>query len=142
MEENYCQRMKHFVLRDHIFSHLLLSQSRSSVLLSRGAYKAVIHLPESGSLEPFSVLGGNTAQQKAEGDQGPGQTSCTPALQGSEQSQAKLHLTPKAAAASGAEHRHSETPWFRHYCKGLSLTFQKHMWGYCSLSVLCSRPCW
>lgn len=75
-----------------------------------------MHLPESGPLELFSVLGGNTAQQKEEGDQGPDQASCTPAAQGSEPSWARLHLTPEAAAASGAEHRQSETPRFCHYC--------------------------
>lgn len=64
MEENYCQRMKHFVLIDHICSHLLLRKSRSSVLLSSGADRTEMHFPESGSLELFSVLGGNPAQQR------------------------------------------------------------------------------
>lgn len=136
MEESYCQRMKYFVLKDHICSHLLLGKSRSSVLLCSGACRAVMHQPESGSLE---LLGGSTAQQKAEGDQGPEQASCNPRIR---QSQAKPHLTPKAAAASGAEQRQPETPWVCHSCRGLSHILQKHTRGCCSVSALCGRPCW
>lgn len=80
--------------------------------------------------------------RSAEGDQGPEQASCSPAVQGSEQSLAELCLTPKAAAASGAGHRQSETPQFCHYWKGLSHIFPKHMRGHLSLSALCGRPCW
>lgn len=57
-------RMKHFVLKDHIYSHLLLSKSMFSVLLCSGAYRTGMHLPEWGSLELLSVLGGNTDQQR------------------------------------------------------------------------------
>lgn len=63
MEENYSQRMKHFVLKDHMCSHLLLSKSRSSVLLCSGAYRAVVHLSEPGSLWLFS----GSRAQNAEG---------------------------------------------------------------------------
>lgn len=130
-----------FCIKDCICSHLLLSKSRSSVLLCSGAYRTVMLLPESGSLELFSVLGGNTAQQKAEGDQGPDQASCT------QQSKALSH--PRLGSIS---HQRLQKPLEQntavrntmvcHYCKGLSHIFPKPMRGYLSLSALCSRPCW
>lgn len=84
MEENYCQRMKHFVLVDHVHSHLLLSKARSSVPFSRGACRTAMHLPEPASLELLSILGGNTMQQKRQsgGIMGADQASCPTAIQG------------------------------------------------------------
>lgn len=111
MEENYCQRMKHFVLRDHICSHLVLSKLRSTMLLCSGACRTVVHLPESGSLE---LLSGNQHSRRQRGSRAWASTQCL------------IHLTPKAASASGAEHRQPETPWVCHFCRGLSHIFQKH----------------
>lgn len=121
MEENYCQRMKHFVLRDHICSHLVLSKPRSTMLLCRGACRTVVLLPESGSLE---LLSGNQHSRRQRGSGAWASTQCL------------IHLTPKAASASGAEHRQPETPWVCHFCRGLSHIFQKHTRAALSLGTV------
>lgn len=141
MEENYCQRMKHFVLVDHVRSHLLLSKARSSVLFSSGACRTATHLPELGPVELFSILGGNTRQQKAKGEMtGADQASCTTAVQGlwATPGWVFIQLSPKAAAAFRAECRRSETPWFYCHSEGLCHIFQMHFWGYRSLACALS----
>lgn len=66
MVENHCQRMKNFVLVNHVPSYLFLSKARSSVFFPSSACRTAMHLPELGSLELFSILGGNTkAKAKA-----------------------------------------------------------------------------
>lgn len=101
MEENYCQRMKHFVLVDHVRSHLLLSKARSSVLFSSGACRTATHLPELGPVELFSILGGNTTQQKAKGEMtGADQASCTTAVQGLSNPRLSLHPTQPKGCSS------------------------------------------
>lgn len=91
MEKNYCQRMKYFVLVDHVHSHLLLSKARPSVHFSSSDCRTV-HLPKPGSLQLFSVSGWNTSQQNANGrSQDLTKHPALQQLKASEQPQAELH---------------------------------------------------